>query len=73
MNTLSSEEMDDVVRAAFGKVSPEDQKAILESAKTLIRNIKKRNPEIKFGLDSALVVLACIGMGINDGRIRFKK
>jgi hypothetical protein len=80
MNTpLNSEEITKAVRTAFWNLSEEDREVISALATRLIFNIKERarrrksNPtdaDFRFGLDSALEVIAFLGMKINDGSLK---
>jgi len=73
VNTLSSDEMTEVIRKAFGDLSEEEQENIMRIAGQLRDNIKAKHPNIRFGLDATLELLACLGMAMNDNRIRFVK
>jgi hypothetical protein len=80
MNTpLNSEEITKAVRTAFWKLSDEDREVISALATRLIFNIKQRaksrkssstDADFRFGLDSALEVIAFLGMKINDGSLK---
>lgn len=73
MNTLTSDETTDCIVTAYNKLDPVDRAVIYDLAVRLIRNMKKKNPNSKFGITSALELIACVGMGINDNTIRLKK
>lgn len=73
MNDLTSEEITGCVRAAYPKLSEHDQDVISRVAKGLIKNMKKKHPKIIFGPDSALELLAALGIAFNDERLRFVK
>lgn len=71
MNDLTSEEITIAVRKAYSNLDENDQKEITRISKILIKNLKSKHPNIIFGPDSALELIACVGMAINDKRIRF--
>jgi|WetSurSiteA1Bulk_404760.scaffolds.fasta_scaffold498803_1 hypothetical protein len=70
---INSDDMTRAIRRAYKNLSPHDQEVIARVAKGLIKNMKAKYPDVIFGPDSALELLACIGMGINDNRIRLYK
>jgi hypothetical protein len=73
VNTLTSDETTDALMAAFNKLEPMDRAIIYDLAVRFCRNIKARHPEAKFGITSAIELIACVGMGMNDNTIRLKR
>ncbi len=73
INTLTSDETTAAVHVAFENLSPEDKAIVRQIAQRLISNMHRKYPGVRFGMDSALELLACMGMAINDNRLRLIK
>jgi len=73
INPLNSEEMTEVVRAAFAKLSPDEQKELKKLANKFRARLKEKYPGIIFGEEATLELLACLGMAMNDNRLRLIK
>lgn len=70
---MTSEETTEAIMNALRKLEPEDQAIVYDLAVRFQRNLKKKYPGTKFGLVSAIEVIACVGIGINDNTIRFRR
>jgi len=70
---LSPSEIIDANRKAFSSLDDTDKEVIMELANSLRDKIRAKNPNVRFGIDSALELLAALGIAINDNRIRFSK
>ena len=74
MNSLTNTEMTNVVRNAYDELPYDERVRIKKIANNLILKMKaKYGKDTVFGFDSALEVLACLGIAINDNRLRLIK